>query len=298
MIEVEGVSKCFGRVVALHQVSLAVAPGEIVALLGPNGAGKSTLLKAMVGLLKPDCGRIRVAGLDVRRDRTQALAKIGFVPQRVGFPAHQTLAEAMLFFAQLKGEGAEAVKSALTRVGLLAHRERRIGELSGGMRQRAGLAQALLADPPVLVLDEPTVGLDPQVSSEFRDLLLGLNREGTTIVLTSHLLGEVERLAHRVAILKEGDLLAMDSIAQLLTQSGLPTALWVKPRADLAWVKNLLETQGIPAEQVGPSLRIPRQGDGLTALDVLRRGGVPIESFWTTTPTLEEVFRWVVERGE
>lgn len=294
MIEIEKVSKCYGRVVALHQVCLTIQEGEILALLGPNGAGKTTLLKALVGLLHPDSGSIRIRGLDMASQPTLALAEIGFVPQRVAFPRHQTIQEVLAFYARLKDQGQQAVERAMDRVGLENDRFRRIGELSGGMLQRVGLAQAILSEPRVLVLDEPTVGLDPQVSSEFRDLLASLNRDGTTIVLTSHLLGEVERLAHRVAILKEGDLVALDSINRLLTQSGLPSFLWVKPAADPEWVIKQLLTLGIPAERVGPSLKIAGHSDGMAVLEALRDQGVPVESFWTTAPTLEEVFRWVV----
>jgi Cu-processing system ATP-binding protein len=298
MIRVDNLRKTYGRTQALTGVSLSVAKGEIVALLGPNGAGKSTLLKSVVGLIQPDAGEIRIDGIDMAKDRRSALGRLGFVPQKVCFPPHQRLMEVLRFYAELKGLGEAEAARALHRVGLEPHAHKRVRELSGGMLQRLGLAQSILASPPLLVLDEPTVGLDPHVSCEFRDLLQELNAEGTTIVLTSHLLGEVERLAHRVAILKDGAIAALDTIPSLLAASGLSASLWVKPAEDLRWVQGVLQRIGVPAEQVGTSLRIPAAGDdGLQVLDSLRREGTTIEAFWTTTPTLEEVFRWVVERN-
>jgi ABC-type multidrug transport system ATPase subunit len=165
------------------------------------------------------------------------------------------------------------------------------------MRQRLGLAQGILADPPLLVLDEPSVGLDPHVAAEFRDLLAELNAGGTTIVITSHLLGEVERLADRVAILKDGLVVALDTIPNLLTATGLSSSLWIKPVNDITYAQAILRNVGIPAEAIGATLKVAAQNDSnLIALDTLREQGVTIESFWTTTPTLEEVFRRVVER--
>lgn len=295
MVHVENVHKRFGRRHVLQGVDLRVAPGEIVALLGPNGSGKSTLLKSIVGLLSPSEGRITVDGLDLLRRRREALARIGFVPQRVAFARHQTIDEVLAFYGALKRLPREAGERALERVGLSHARDRRVGELSGGMLQRLGLAQAILAQPSLLVLDEPTVGLDPHVSSEFRDLLAELNAEGTTILLTSHLLGEVERLAHRVAVLKEGAIAALDTVPGLLNASGVSSALWVRPTQDLAHAQRLLRERGVTAETAGVALRIAvGESDGLAVLDLLRNEEIGIETFWTTSPTLEEVYRWVV----
>jgi ABC-type multidrug transport system ATPase subunit len=246
MIRIEGLKKRYGRHEALAGITMEVEHGSIVALLGPNGAGKSTLLKSIVGLLKPSAGRVVVDGLDLGKDRRAALARVGFVPQRVGFPGHLRVREVLAFYAKLKRLDAGAPDRAMARVGLTACAQRKVGELSGGTLQRLGLAQAILADPPLLVLDEPTVGLDPQVSAEFRELLTELNDEGVTVVLTSHMLGEVERLAHRVAIIKEGRLVAYDNLAHLQ--------------------------------------------------EARRRDLVAVDSLWSTTPTLEEVFRWVIDR--
>lgn len=294
MITVSELVKSYPSAQALKGVSLRVERGEIFGLLGPNGAGKSTLLKAIVGLVNPTAGSIVVDGIDLRRQPKAALAKIGFVPQQVAFPAHLTIREVLAFHAEIKGLPESSIMSGLQQVGLQHDAHRRVGELSGGMRQRLGLAQAILADPPLLVLDEPSVGLDPHVAAEFRDLLAELNARGTTILLTSHLLGEVERLAHRVAILQDGAVLALDTMQNLMTR--LKPSLWIKLAGDCSPAQEVLRTLGMSFDTVGQTLRVSSSGNqNVVVLDALRQEGVEVETFWTTMPSLEEVFRTVVE---
>jgi ABC-type multidrug transport system ATPase subunit len=295
VIQIRSLSKTYGSKQVLAGIDLTVARGEIVGLLGPNGAGKSTLMKCLVGLVRPDRGEITIAGVDLPRDPPAALAKLGFVPQRVAFPAHQTVAGVLTFYAAIKGLPRSAIERALDRVGMGAQRHKPVAALSGGMLQRLGLAQALLAEPPLLILDEPTVGLDPQVSLAFRDLLAELNAAGTTILISSHMLSEVERLAHRVAILKNGVIVAVDSFAGLLSASGLPSALWIRPKGPITAALAALQAGGLQAEVIGGVIRVP-EALGLPALERLWREGVVVNTIWTTTPTLEEVFRWLVEK--
>lgn len=297
MVKVEGLHQYYGSRQVLRDLSLDVGRGEIFAFLGPNGAGKSTLLKSVVGLLFPRKGSIAIDGIDLKRERRKALSRIGFVPQRVSFPRHLSVEEVLEFHARLKEVGRDAVERALVRVRLEHARKRLVGELSGGTLQRLGIAQAILADPPLLVFDEPTVGLDPQVSAEFRTLVQELNDEGATVLLTSHLLGEVELQASRVAILKEGSIIARGTVPELLSASGLPSSLWVKTPHDLGLLQPLLSRSGYQSEKVGGDLRVSVTAENtLTALDILRQAGAAISSFWTTTPTLEQVFRFVVEK--
>jgi len=299
MVRIEQLNHCYGSREVLRDVSLHVGRGDVVAFLGPNGAGKSTLLKAVVGLLFPSAGTITIDGINLQRHRRQALARIGFVPQRVAFPRHLSVLDVLEFHARLKGVGGDAVERAIERVRLGHARKRVVGELSGGTLQRLGIAQAILADPPLLVFDEPTVGLDPQVSAEFRHLVGELNDEGATVMLTSHLLGEVEFQASRVVILKEGSIVAQGTVEQLLSESGLPSSLWVKTPDDLAAIRPLLAARGYASEQVGTDLRVSvTSQNSLEALDAVRQAGIGVTSFWTTTPTLEEVFRTVVEKDQ
>jgi ABC-type multidrug transport system ATPase subunit len=299
MVRIEGVHQYYGKRQVLRGISLHVGRGEIFAFLGPNGAGKSTLLKAVVGLLFPSDGEISIDGISLKLERRKALSRIGFVPQRVAFPRHLTVQQVLEFHARLKQVGADAIDRALNRVRLGQARGRLVGELSGGTLQRLGIAQAILADPPLLVFDEPTVGLDPQVSAEFRTLLHELNAEGVTVMLTSHLLGEVELEATRVGILKDGAIIAQGTVPQLLTASGLPSSLWVKTPHPLGELQPILAASGYLCEEVAGELRIYVTAENsLGALDTLRESGIAITSFWTTTPTLEEVFRWVVEKEQ
>ncbi len=218
MIRATGLVKHFGPYQALDGVDLTIRTGETVALVGPNGAGKTTLLKALAGLCRADGGTVAVG--DAAGDAaasappfsafsTQALrAAVGFVPQRTAFPRRTEVLELLETFAALRGLDAAEAQRAATRAGLGSALDRRIGDLSGGMHQRVAIAQALLGDPPVLILDEPSTGLDPAAASAFRRLLADLRAEGKTIVVSSHLIAEVEALADRVVLLFDGKIAA------------------------------------------------------------------------------------------
>jgi ABC-type multidrug transport system ATPase subunit len=215
VIHVEGLTKRYGAVLAVDHLSFDVERGETFALIGPNGAGKTTTLKVLLGLTRPDAGRVGIGS--ERRPPSDARARLalGYVPQRVEFPPGRTVAEVLGFFAELRGLPAHASARALERVGLLDHAARRASELSGGYSQRLSLAQALLGDPELLVLDEPTASLDPEAAWEFRSLVEQLRREGKTVLLCSHLLSEVERIADRVLILVGGRRAALESMHAL-----------------------------------------------------------------------------------
>jgi Cu-processing system ATP-binding protein len=223
MIRVESLRKRYGAVAAIDGLSFAVTPGETFALIGPNGAGKTTTLKCLLGLVRPDGGRIAIGPAALAPTEPAARRSLGYVPQRVEFPAGRTSAEVLGFFAALRGLPRAAVGEALTAVGMAELAMRRASELSGGYVQRLSLAQALLGDPELLVLDEPTASLDPQATWEFRSLVLELKRQGKTIVLCSHLLSEVERLADRVLILVGGRAAALESMAALRTRQVVAT---------------------------------------------------------------------------
>ena len=292
MIHAEALRKRYRAVVALDGLSFDVAPGETFAIIGPNGAGKTTALKCLLGLVRPDAGRITL-GAD-RRPPSDPLARreLGYVPQRVEFAAGRTSAEVLGFFAELRGLGREAVSAALARVGMSGHAARRASELSGGYVQRLSLAQALLGDPELLVLDEPTASLDPQATWEFRSLVLDLKAQGKTIVLCSHLLSEVERMADRVLILVNGRAAALEHMAELRTRQVGATRLVVELEGDAAAARTVLGARGL-AHTVLEDGRLaiePRDGRFLEALDTLRGGGVALRAFELQRPTLEEVF--------
>lgn len=210
LVELRALTRDYGRRRALRDVTLDIAPGEIFGLLGPNGSGKSTLLRILAGLLVPSAGTARIAGHDVVRDGAEARRLIGYVPEDVTLYPTLRVGEFLRFMGKLRAlpavRLASAVDEVLARLALGAVRDRLIGHLSHGYRQRVLLAQALLHAPPLLILDEPGNGLDPRQMIDLRNLLGSLGSRHT-ILVTSHVLGEIERVATRVGILRDGRLL-------------------------------------------------------------------------------------------
>lgn len=219
------VTKSFDGARALDGVGFAVAPGERVALLGHNGAGKSTLMKIILGLIPADSGRVTVCGGVPGAAATRR--QVAYLPENVAFHPALTGLEMLRFYLRLRGESPGAAMGLLDRVGLGAAARRRIGTYSKGMRQRVGLAQALIGQPRLLVLDEPTSGLDPVSRREFYAMLDVLAAEGAAILLSSHALTEVEARTDRIVILSRGRMVANDTLAALRRRAALPTRLQV-----------------------------------------------------------------------
>ena len=205
MIEVEALSRRYGSRLAVNEVSFRVEPGEIVGFLGPNGAGKTTTLRMLTGYLAPTSGRIRIDGIDAVTDSIRARERLGYMPE--GVPLYRE----MRVFEYLRHRGAlkrvpnltAAVDRALELAGVEDVRTRIVGQLSKGYRQRVGLAEALIADPPILILDEPTSGLDPNQVRQFRELVRSFGGK-KTVLLSTHILSEVEAVCDRVIIIREG----------------------------------------------------------------------------------------------
>lgn len=218
LIEIEGLRLSIGGVPILHDVRLALGEGEIYGLLGPNGAGKSTTIAAALGLIKPDGGRVRVFGKDPWTASPEIYGGIGVVPEQSGFYDWMTAEEYLAFFAQLhrRDDGPNKMRERIAAVGLEPRPAQAIGTYSRGMRQRLSLARALVAEPKLLVLDEPTNGLDPRGRRDIHDLLIGLAGRGVGILLCTHLLDDVDRLCRRVGIIAEGRTVAEGAIADLV----------------------------------------------------------------------------------
>lgn len=231
-LTLSNVTKTFAAMTALDAVDLKVAPGERVALIGHNGAGKSTLMKIILGLIAADAGTVKVCGAEPGSDA--ARRHVAYLPENAAFHPALTGLETIRMYLRLKGEKAKGAMTLLERVGLGDAAKRRIGTYSKGMRQRVGLAQALIGHPKLLVLDEPTSGLDPVSRREFYAMLDDLASEGASILLSSHALTEVEARTDRIAILSRGRLVADDTLAGLRRRAALPTHLHVRARADAA----------------------------------------------------------------
>jgi Cu-processing system ATP-binding protein len=227
-IDIAGVSKRYGAFEAVREVDLALEAGECVALVGHNGAGKSTLIKLMLGLSKPSAGRIAVLGEDPCGAHAARLReRLGFLPENVVFPPAMSGREVLDFYARLKRQPVARNAALLERVGLAEVARRRVGTYSKGMRQRLGLAQALLGAPSVVLLDEPTTGLDPAARQGFYALLGELREAGATVLLSSHALSEIEDRTDRIAAMSRGRLVACGTLAELRDMADLPVRIRV-----------------------------------------------------------------------
>lgn len=228
-VAISGVAKRYGSITAVKDVTLELDEGQTVALVGHNGAGKTTLIKLMLGLIRPSMGSVIVLGEDPAKGDFEVRRRLGYLPESVSFHMALTGRETLAFYARLKRVDVSSVPELLERVGLApAAADRPVRTYSKGMRQRLGLAQALLGQPRVLLLDEPTSGLDPALRRRVYDILDGLRSAGTTILLSSHALTELEGRADRVVIVNEGVKVADGSLDTLRTLAHLPTRVNVK----------------------------------------------------------------------
>ncbi len=220
-IQIDGIHKNFGGLQALKGIDLTIAQGEFFALLGPNGAGKSTLISILAGLIKPSAGNISVMGFDVVNQYQQARQLLGVVPQELVFDPFFNVREMLRFQAGYFGRGPENdawVDEILEGLGLADKAHVNMRKLSGGMKRRALIAQALAHKPPVIVLDEPTAGVDVELRQLMWEFIKKLNNQGHTIILTTHYLEEAETLCSRVGMMKQGEIVALDSTANLLNK--------------------------------------------------------------------------------
>lgn len=273
MIEIENVSKRYGSVRALSDVSLRVEKGSVLGLLGQNGAGKTTLINILTGYLAPSSGRVLIDGHDPLLEPAEAKRHLGYLPEQPPLYDEMTVREYLRFVAALRGVAPRAVAAHVDEVmeltGLTSMRSRLLGHLSKGYRQRAGMAQALCADPDVLVLDEPTVGLDPKQITEIRALIRTLG-SGRTIVFSSHILSEVQQLCDHVVILDHGQVCLDSPLAKLRSPENV-TLLLTVGAAESAVVGRLKALEGVRRVTVQPTA----QPDQITALVLFHRQAEP-----------------------
>ena len=289
-IDVQDLSKSFGSLKAVNHVSIQIEQGHITGFLGPNGSGKTTTLRMLCGLLTPDSGHGEVLGLDFPREGAAIKRQTGYMTQRFSLYEDLTIEENLAFIARVYGldDVARRVDDTLNKLGLAHRRKQLAGQLSGGWKQRLALAAAVMHEPKLLLLDEPTAGVDPQARRDFWDEIHRLADQGMTVLVSTHYMDEAER-CHEIAYIFNGDLIARGTGDDLITQSGLVTFEAEGPRAD----RLSRELAGKPGvEMVAPFGQVLHvSGTERRALEAA------IEPFrrdpyrWTEVPpTLEDVF--------
>ncbi len=219
-IEVQNLTHRYNNLRAVDNISFEVDPGEIFGFLGPNGAGKTTTIKVLTGQLRPTSGKAKVAGCDVVEERECLKPRIGVVFEHQNLYMRESGKGNLKFYARLYGVGNGRIRTVLEQVGLNGKEKTAVAKYSNGMKQRLLIARALLHQPQVLFLDEPTRGLDPQVARDIRAIVADLARQGITVFLTTHYMAEAEQLCHRVAILDQGQIVALDAPDNLKTAHG------------------------------------------------------------------------------
>ena len=304
MISAEQLTKRFGTFTAIEDVSFHIARGEIVGFLGPNGAGKTTTMRILAGVFPPTQGRVTIAGYDVVRDSLRARSVVGYFPERISLYLDMAVANHLTYVGRMKGlapsEARRDAAHAMASCTLGHVAERLIGTLSQGYRQRVGIAQALVGSPRVLILDEPTAGLDPEQVADVRTLIRGLRRE-RTVILSTHILPEVEATCDRVIIINQGRILAVDTPSNLNQRLRSGSHVYLKIRGPQAEVTEHL--RGVPGVLALEQQR--DSGDGVLTLTLttardatlretlaatIARQGWGLLELRPITMTLEEIF--------
>ncbi len=297
MIQVERLSKRYGDLKAADGVTFEVRPGEVYGLLGPNGAGKTTTLSMIAGLLRPDEGRVAIDGIDLARDPIAVKARLGVVPQEVALYEELSARENLKFWGGLYGlrgaRLASAVDESLERVGLTPRANDRVRTFSGGMKRRLNLSLGLIHGPRALLLDEPTVGIDPQARAAILDLVRTITASGTAVLYTTHYLDEAETLCDRIGILDHGRLLAegtLDELKRLHGEGELITVQGGFSAAEArAWVAGDATLEVVSAE-AGTLVLAARDGEVTRALAKLLDGGRAIDGVSIRPPSLNGLF--------
>lgn len=291
-IEINGVSKRYGDLQALNDVSFNIKQGEFFGLLGPNGAGKSTLISALAGLLRADSGHLSVMGHDVVADYRAARRALGVVPQEIVMDPFFTVRETLEFQSGYYGvkNNTAWIDELLEQLGLVDKANSNMRQLSGGMKRRVLIAQALVHKPSVLVLDEPTAGVDVELRQSMWRFVRRLHKEGHTIVLTTHYLEEAEELCDRIAIINKGEMIALESKQDLLAR-GLGSTLLVRATHDIETVPEPYQAAVVRRDGPELVLTLNREVDSvMTILDALRAAGIEVDYVSVLNDSLEDVF--------
>lgn len=292
-VVIENVHKRFGDVVALDGLDFTIRRGEFFGLLGPNGAGKSTLINSLAGLVRPDSGRLAVVGYDVNSQYRDARKRLGMVPQELVYDPFFTVRETLRFQAGYFGLGREVepwIEELLRELDLRHKAEANMRSLSGGMKRRVLIGQALVHKPPVVVLDEPTAGVDVELRRQLWSLITRLHNDGHTIVLTTHYLEEAEELCDRIAIINHGRLVALDTKADLLAR-GISRTLYVHTSEPVTNLPAVLadRVKRVAGDHIELSFSLS-EDSVMRVLDLIRDAGINVIDIRVEEDDLEDVF--------
>jgi Cu-processing system ATP-binding protein len=289
-----GLSKQYGASRALDAVDLTLPAGSTLALIGHNGAGKTTLMKLILGLIRPSAGSLNVLGVAPDKAPLAHRRQIGFLPENVAFHDELTGAQTLRFYARLKGAEPAQCVALLERVGLAFAADRRVKTYSKGMRQRLGLAQALLGEPRLMLLDEPTTGLDPASRAEFFRIMRELSDRGATVIISSHILTELEARTDLVAIMNRGKLAAFGPLEALRRRADLPARLTVAAPNGVGRILAALDDLAVghkPAEERGTIEVLCRVDDKMEAVRRLAALGGEVADLDIDHPGLDDIYR-------
>lgn len=279
-IKTDNLTKYYGNACGIEQINLTVTQGEFFGFIGPNGAGKSTTIRTLLGLIRPTSGKAQILGLDIEKDKEKILAQVGYLPSEAIFYSGMRVQDILKLSADLRKKNCKAVASQLCER-LQLDPSRKVEELSFGNRKKVAIVCALQHEPRLLILDEPTSGLDPLMQKEFFEILHERNKAKTTIFLSSHILSEIQRNCTRAAIIKEGKIIACNSVEALSKTSAKRVS--IHGQVDLSTLKNMRDLQ-----ISGNTLNFLYSGDINTLLAVLAHGN--IHDLSISEPDLEEIF--------
>jgi len=306
-VETIGLTKRYGALTAVNKLNLKVEKNTIHGFLGPNGAGKTTTIKVLVGLLQPDEGAIKVLGQEVHGDQPDVRLKMGYMPELPKFPKHLTGFELLNIYGKMYGMAEQERKAQIPKlldmVGLKGRERDLIGKYSKGMQQRIGIAQALLNDPDLVILDEPSLGLDPVGMVEVRDLVKGTAKEGRTVFISSHLLFEVEQICSHVTIIHRGVSLVSDTLHNVSNKLSGPSTLRVEVAklsdATIEAVEKLPFVSNVSQDGNTLIIELETRDDvrAQVSQEITRSGGV-IVSMSLKGQTLEEVFMQLITKPQ
>jgi ABC-2 type transport system ATP-binding protein len=292
-IEVRGLTKSFNSFKAVDNVSFNVERGEIFGFLGPNGAGKTTTIKAILNLIHANSGEIKINGLDILKRGKEAKKYVGFLPEKVAFYGNLTALQNLCFYAEMKNVSKEECQALIEEFGLNDAINKKVGKFSKGMVQRLGMARAVLGNPPILILDEPSGGLDPRGVVLIRDKIKELRDKGTTLFISSHILSEIQEVCDRVGIINKGVLVAKDTVSELRKKLNLKPKITIELEEMTDAIKEAVKKiEGIDNVQIINKIinifcSLKLRGKVIAAID---SAGGNIINLYTSEPSLEEVF--------